>query len=140
MARTEGGVRRWAIASDDDAVVRRPITPAGARGDRSAELFAPALRRDTLAPGRRIRQLPARNLVGFLWIPAMLTDPAIGFSQPDASYALSLFNFGGVGGAIAGALLIQRVGSRPALLTCGAGGGVRPAMSAMPLTSVAGSA
>jgi hypothetical protein len=29
---------------------------------------------------------------------------------------LSLFNFAGVGGAIAGAMLIQRVGSRVALL------------------------
>jgi AAHS family 4-hydroxybenzoate transporter-like MFS transporter len=46
----------------------------------------------------------------------MLTDPSLGFSQPAASYALSLFNFGGVGGALAGAMVIQRFGSRPALL------------------------
>ena len=46
--------------------------------------------------------------MAFLWIPAMLTNPAIGFAQPDASFALSLFNFGGIAGAIAGALLIQR--------------------------------
>ena len=49
---------------------------------------------------------------GFLWIPAMLTDAAVGFTQADASYALSLFNFGGVAGAIAGAMVIQRFGSR----------------------------
>src|SRR6185436_7791716 len=54
--------------------------------------------------------------MGFLWIPAMLTDAAVGFTQADASYALSLFNFAGVGGAIAGAMLIQRIGSRVALL------------------------
>ena len=54
--------------------------------------------------------------VGFLWIPAMLTDPAVGFSQPNASYALGLFNFGGVGGALFGALVIQRLGSRIVLL------------------------
>jgi len=58
--------------------------------------------------------------MGFLWIPAMLTDPAIGFPQPQASFALSLFNFGGVAGAIAGALLIQRIGSRAALLSIAA--------------------
>ena len=65
----------------------------------------------------------------------MLTDPAIGFAQPDASFALSLFNFGGVGGAIVGALLIQRVGSRPALLTIAAlAVACALLMSAMPLT------
>ena len=40
-----------------------------------------------------------------------------GFAQADASYALSLFNFGGVAGAIAGAIVIQRFGSRRSLLT-----------------------
>ena len=55
--------------------------------------------------------------IGFLWMPAMLTDAAVGFAQADASYALSLFNFGGVAGAIAGAMVIQRFGSRLALLT-----------------------
>jgi AAHS family 4-hydroxybenzoate transporter-like MFS transporter len=50
----------------------------------------------------------------------MLTDPGVGFSLPQASFALSLFNFGGVAGAIVGALLIQRFGSRPTLLTISA--------------------
>ena len=47
----------------------------------------------------------------------MLTDPRVGFSQPAASYALSLFNFGGVGGALAGAIFVQRIGSRAAMLS-----------------------
>jgi AAHS family 4-hydroxybenzoate transporter-like MFS transporter len=80
------------------------------------ELFAPALRRDTFALVGAFTSCLLAIWVGFLWIPAMLTDPQVGFSQPDASYALSLFNFGGVAGAIGGALVIQRIGSRLALL------------------------
>jgi MFS transporter, AAHS family, 4-hydroxybenzoate transporter len=80
------------------------------------DLFAPGLRRDTLALVGAFTSCLLAIWMGFLWIPAMLTDPQVGFSPPDASYALSLFNFGGVGGAIGGALLIQRIGSRRALL------------------------
>lgn len=80
------------------------------------ELFAPGLRGDTVALMGAFTSCLLAIWIGFLWIPAMLTDPGVGFSQPDASYALSLFNFGGIAGAIAGALLIQRVGSRIALL------------------------
>jgi AAHS family 4-hydroxybenzoate transporter-like MFS transporter len=80
------------------------------------DLFAPALRRDTFALVGAFTSCLLAIWVGFLWIPAMLTDAAVGFSQSDASYALGLFNFGGVAGAIGGALLIQRIGSRVALL------------------------
>jgi AAHS family 4-hydroxybenzoate transporter-like MFS transporter len=93
--------------------------PRASRGS-IADLFAPALRRDTLALIGAFGSCLLAIWMGFLWIPAMLTDPAVGFPQPQASFALSLFNFGGVAGAIAGALLIQRVGSRPALLSIAA--------------------
>ena len=39
-----------------------------------------------------------------------------GFAQVDASSALAAFNFGGVGGALLGALVIQRLGSRITML------------------------
>jgi AAHS family 4-hydroxybenzoate transporter-like MFS transporter len=84
------------------------------------DLFVPALRRDTLALIGAFGSCLLAIWMAFLWIPSMLTDPAVGFTQPDASFALSLFNFGGVAGAIAGALLIQRIGSRVALLTISA--------------------
>ncbi len=42
----------------------------------------------------------------------MLTGPDAGFTQPAASRALAMSNYGGVVGAILGALLIQRLGSR----------------------------
>jgi MFS transporter, AAHS family, 4-hydroxybenzoate transporter len=81
-----------------------------------AALFAPGLRRDTASLILAFMSCLLAIWMGFLWIPAMLTEAAVGFTQADASYALSLFNFAGVGGAIAGAMLIQRVGSRVALL------------------------
>lgn len=80
------------------------------------DLFAPALRRDTVALVGAFASCLLAIWIGFLWIPAMLTDPQVGFVPSDASYALSLFNVGGVAGAIGGALMIQRIGSRPALL------------------------
>jgi AAHS family 4-hydroxybenzoate transporter-like MFS transporter len=80
------------------------------------DLFVPGLRRDTLALVGAFASCLLAIWTGFLWIPTMLTDPQVGFRTSDASYALSLFNFGGVAGAIVGALIIQRIGSRSALL------------------------
>jgi AAHS family 4-hydroxybenzoate transporter-like MFS transporter len=81
-----------------------------------AALLAPDLRRDTLSLMVSFMSCLLAIWMGFIWIPAMLTDAAVGFAQADASYALSLFNFGGVAGAIAGAIVIQQFGSRLALL------------------------
>jgi len=82
-----------------------------------AALLASDLRRDTLSLVLAFMSCLLAIWMGFIWIPAMLTDVAVGFAQADASYALSLFNFGGVAGAIAGAIVIQRFGSRLSLLT-----------------------
>ena len=102
--------------ADDVAFVDQAAGAGGSRGS-IADLFAPVLRRDTLALIGAFGSCLLAIWMGFLWIPAMLTDPSVGFPQPQASFALSLFNFGGVAGAIAGALLIQRFGSRAALLS-----------------------
>lgn len=51
-----------------------------------------------------------------LLLPALLTSPDIGFSQPTASRALAMWNYGGVIAAVAGAIAIQRSGSRAAML------------------------
>jgi AAHS family 4-hydroxybenzoate transporter-like MFS transporter len=104
---------------------------ASSRGS-IGELLSPSLRRDTVALVGAFGSCLLAIWMAFLWIPSMLTDAAIGFSQPQASFALSLFNFGGVAGAIAGALLIQRFGSRSTLLTISAlAVGATLAMSAM---------
>ncbi len=102
-------------ASDTEFVDAEPAGAAKSEGSFRA-LFAPGLRRDTCALMSAFASCLLAIWIGFLWIPAMLTDRVVGFTQAEASYALSLFNFGGVGGALAGALVIQRVGSRLALL------------------------
>jgi AAHS family 4-hydroxybenzoate transporter-like MFS transporter len=99
----------------DDVDFAEPVPGRAPAGSLRA-LFAPALRRDTLGLVGAFTCCLLAIYVGFLWIPAMLTDPGVGFSQRSASFALSLFNFGGVGGALFGAMFIQRLGSRAALL------------------------
>jgi len=78
------------------------------------DLFATEWRRDTVGLCGAFFFCLLAIYVGFSWIVAMLTGA--GFTQVDASSALAAFNFGGVGGAIIGALVIQRFGSRATLL------------------------
>ena len=77
-------------------------------------LFAPGLRRDTLALSASFFFCLMVNYVVILLLPVTLTGS--GFTQPAASRALAMSNYGGVVGAIAGAIIIQRLGSRPAML------------------------
>jgi AAHS family 4-hydroxybenzoate transporter-like MFS transporter len=63
------------------------------------------------------------NYVIILLLPALLTSSSIGFSQAAASRALATSNYGGVVGALLGALALQRFGSRTAMLGM-AGGAV----------------
>jgi MFS transporter, AAHS family, 4-hydroxybenzoate transporter len=96
------------------------------------ELFAPALRRDTVGLSAAFFFCLLANYVGFNWIVAMLIGA--GFAQVDASSALAAFNFGGVGGAVLGALVIQRLGSRITLMGMSAIAVASAlAMTAMPL-------
>ena len=96
------------------------------------ELFAPALRRDTVGLSGAFFFCLLANYVGFNWIVAMLIGA--GYAQVDASSALAAFNFGGVGGAVLGALVIQRLGSRITLMGMSAIAVASAlAMTAMPL-------
>jgi AAHS family 4-hydroxybenzoate transporter-like MFS transporter len=127
-------LRRMGHDIAEDVTFVDPASGAGASRGSVADLFAPALRRDSLALIGAFGSCLLAIWMAFLWIPAMLTDPSVGFPQPQASFALSLFNFGGVAGAIAGALLIQRIGSRAALLAIAALSIVAAlAMARMPL-------
>ncbi len=74
------------------------------------DLFAPEFRRDTLGLFGSFFFCLLANYVGILLLVATLTGA--GFAQAAASNALGWWNFGGVAGAILGALLIQRFGSR----------------------------
>ena len=79
------------------------------------DLFAADFRLDTLGLFGAFFFCLLANYVGILLIPVMLTGA--GFQQAFASNALAAWNFGGVGGALIGALIIQRLGSRVTMLT-----------------------
>ncbi len=96
------------------------------------DLFLPDFRLSTIGLFGSFFFCLLVNYVGILLIPAMLT--AAGFTQAVASNSLAAWNFGGVGGAIVGALIIQRLGSRITMLSL-SGISVASAfvMAAMPL-------
>jgi MFS transporter, AAHS family, 4-hydroxybenzoate transporter len=79
-------------------------------------LFGPSFARDTLALSASFFFCLMVNYVIILLLPAMLTADDVGFTQPAASRALAVSNYGGVAGAVLGALVIQRMGSRLTML------------------------
>jgi AAHS family 4-hydroxybenzoate transporter-like MFS transporter len=104
-----------------------------------AALFVPGLRRDTLALWTAFVSCLLAVYLGFNWVPSMLTGAGLGVAV--ASAGLAAFNFGGVGGAVAGALAIGRFGSRPTMIgmAAGAAGGAL-VMSAMPISGTSSAA
>jgi len=110
-------LRRMGHDVADDAVFVDAAAAASggvARKASIADLFRPAFRLDTIGLFGAFFFCLMANYIGFLVIPAMLTGA--GFSTPQAATANSVFNFGGVAGAIIGALVIQRLGSRVTML------------------------
>jgi AAHS family 4-hydroxybenzoate transporter-like MFS transporter len=95
-------------------------------------LFRPEYRRDTLALFGSFFFCLMVNYVIIQVVVPMLTGA--GFTQPAASRALAASNFGGVAGAILGALAIQRLGSRLTMLAMSAAAVAAAfVMSGMPL-------
>ncbi|PYR25105.1 MAG: MFS transporter [Acidobacteria bacterium] len=88
-------------------------------GASARELFAPEFRRDTLALCGSYFFCLLSVYVGTTWVPSLLTGA--GFDVGVASYGLTAFNLGGVVGAILGAILITRLGSRITMLAMTAG-------------------
>jgi len=82
-------------------------------------LLAPHFRRDTLALCAAFFSCLLSVYIGVSWVPSLLTSA--GFGVGVASYGLTAFNIGGVVGAILGAMIIGRVGSRVTMLTMTAG-------------------
>ena len=84
-------------------------------------LFTPALRVDTFALWVAFFSCLLCVYMGFSWLPSVLTgaglDPAV------ANTSITLFNLGGVAGAIFGGLTIRRLGSRATMLVM-AGAGI----------------
>lgn len=83
------------------------------------QLFVPEFRRDTIALCGSFFFCLLSVYMGVNWVPRMLTRS--GFDVGTASYGLTAFNVGGVVGAIIGALVIMRVGSRISMLAMAAG-------------------
>jgi AAHS family 4-hydroxybenzoate transporter-like MFS transporter len=83
------------------------------------KLFTLDFRRDTFALFGSFFFCLMVNYVLIQVVVPMLTG--VGFTQPQASRALLWSNLGGVGGAILGALMIQRLGSRLTMLGMSAG-------------------
>lgn len=87
--------------------------------DTVRSLVAPEFRRDTLALCASFFFCLLSVYVGANWVPSLLTTA--GFGVGVASSGLTAFNFGGVVGAILGAIIISRLGSRVTMLTMAAG-------------------
>ena len=83
------------------------------------ELFVPEFRRDTLALCASFFTCLLTVYIGAQWVPSLLTGA--GFSVAVASNGLTAYNLGGVIGAILGAIVIGRLGSRITMLGMAAG-------------------
>ena len=92
----------------------RAVTRVSAR-----ELLVPEYRRDTLALCASFFFCLLSVYVGVTWVPSLLVGA--GFDVGAASYGLTAFNLGGVVGAILGAVVIMRLGSRITMLVMAAG-------------------
>jgi AAHS family 4-hydroxybenzoate transporter-like MFS transporter len=91
-----------------------------ATSQRMASLFRGGFARDTVALCASFFFCLMANYAVILLLPALLTSGTVGFSQPAASRALAMSNYGGIAGALLGALVIQRIGSRIAMLAMSA--------------------
>jgi len=96
------------------------------------ELITPEFRFDTIALCASFFFCLLSVYIGVAWVPSMLT--AAGFDVGTASYGLTAFNIGGVVGAIVGAIVIMRLGSRVTMLVMAAGAVAGAAvLAAMPI-------
>jgi MFS transporter, AAHS family, 4-hydroxybenzoate transporter len=110
-------MRRIGHTVPDDVEYVEAATAGAPKGKVGiGSLFGPHYLRDTLALSASFFFCLLVNYLVILLLPAVLTSPGNGFSQPEASRALRDSNFGGVAGAIFGAILIQRFGSRLTML------------------------
>ena len=96
-----------------------------------ATLFDRELRADTLALWGAFFACLLSVYLGFSWLPSILISAGLGAEV--ASTGITVFNLGGVAGAIGGGMAITRFGSRIPMLTmaaaAGAGAFVLSAMS-----------
>ncbi len=82
-------------------------------------LLVPEFRRDTMAIGAAFFFCLLSVYMAVTWVPSLLTGA--GFEVAVANYGLTAFNLGGVVGALAGAMVFGRLGSRVTMLWMTAG-------------------
>ena len=111
-------LRRLGHVVPEDAAFADPNEKTVARIS-ARVLVTPEFRRDTLALCCSFFFCLLSVYVGVTWVPSMLVGA--GFAVGTASYGLTAFNLGGVVGAIVGALVIMRLGSRLTMLLMAAG-------------------
>jgi MFS transporter, AAHS family, 4-hydroxybenzoate transporter len=114
-----GILRRIGHSVPDDVSYLESAAGGAARKRASiGDLFASAFARDTVGLWGAYFFCLMVNYVAIQLVPAMLAGA--GFAQPSANRGLTMVNIGGVVGAVLGALLIQRVGSRLTMLSMSA--------------------
>jgi AAHS family 4-hydroxybenzoate transporter-like MFS transporter len=92
----------------------------GHRGHvRVRDLFSSAYRRDSLALWTAFFSCLLSVYLGFSWLPSIIAGAGLGPAL--ASSGITVFNLGGVVGALCGGALITRFGSRPTMLAMAAG-------------------
>jgi AAHS family 4-hydroxybenzoate transporter-like MFS transporter len=120
--------RRWGELTSVLARLGHPVARDATFEDRTeavihhasvGDLFSTGLRRDTLALCVAYFCCLLTVYASLSWVPAMLTSA--GLSVAVAARGLSAFNMGGVVGALAGAWIITRAGSRVTMLVMTAG-------------------
>jgi MFS transporter, AAHS family, 4-hydroxybenzoate transporter len=113
-------LRRIGQQMDDSATPNLVNVDRGSRSRMSlAGILQPDLRRDTFALWTAYFSCLLSVYLGFSWLTSLLVSA--GFSESVASQGITAFNLGGVIGALGGASLISRVGSRRAMLFMTAG-------------------
>ena len=107
------------------------IDPAERRARVSlGTLFQPEFRRDTLALWGAFFSCLLSVYLGFSWLTTLLTGA--GFDPARANTGITVFNLGGVAGALLGGYVISRLGSRVSMLAMSAGAvGCAAALSMM---------
>ena len=98
---------------DDDAAFVDETEKRVARAP-FRSLFEPAFRRDTIALWAAFFSCLLAVYMGFSWLPSILAGAGLGAAV--ASTGITVFNLGGVLGAVAGGVVIRRFGSRPTML------------------------
>jgi AAHS family 4-hydroxybenzoate transporter-like MFS transporter len=83
-----------------------------------ATIVSAGLRRDSFALWAAFFSCLLSVYMVFSWLPSILVSAGLGASV--ASTGISVFNLGGVVGAVSGGFLIARFGSRPTMLTIAA--------------------